>query len=165
MPRVCEDCGEEFETLSRLRLHDCPGPDPKSEAFINRLTEELTGGLEKGAILSSLPIEPLTPDLIDCLEDAEPVDTVLTLLSGLEKPGATERIAVLTTNYGYVLEYFPEDGWVVVRHVDGRNSSPDELEAALMETVEEWQSKIEEITLGSESRNEAQKQIQKELDW
>jgi hypothetical protein len=165
MPRTCEDCGEEFETLSRLRLHDCPGPDPKSETFINRVTEELTAGLERGTILSALPTEPLTPDLLDHLEDAEPVNAVLTLLSGLEKPGATERIAVLTTNYGYVLEYFPEDGWVVVRQVDGTNRSSDELETALMETVEEWQSKVTEITLGSKSRNEAQKQLQEELNW
>ena len=24
MPHTCDDCGEEFETLTRLRLHDCP---------------------------------------------------------------------------------------------------------------------------------------------
>jgi len=24
MPLTCDDCGEAFETLSRLRLHDCP---------------------------------------------------------------------------------------------------------------------------------------------
>lgn len=27
MSHVCEDCGQEFETLSRLRLHDCPASD------------------------------------------------------------------------------------------------------------------------------------------
>jgi len=24
MPQTCDDCGEEFATLSGLRLHDCP---------------------------------------------------------------------------------------------------------------------------------------------
>lgn len=165
MPHTCEDCGEEFDTLSRLRLHDCPGPDPESEAFINRVTEELTGGLEKGAILSTLPTKPVTSDLLDRLEEAEPVHAVLTLLSGLEKPGAVERIAVRTTDYGYILEYFPENGWVVVRQVDGTNRSPDELETALMEAIEEWQSKVAEITLGSGSREETQKRLRKELNW
>jgi predicted nucleic acid-binding Zn-ribbon protein len=34
MPHTCDDCGDEFETLSSLRLHDCPedestaGEDP-----------------------------------------------------------------------------------------------------------------------------------------
>jgi len=91
--------------------------------------------------------------------------TVLALLSGLEKPGAIERIAIRTTDYGYVLEYFPQDGWVVVRQVNGTNSSPDELETALMEATEEWQAKVVEITLGSESKNAAQKQLQEELNW
>ncbi|MEF8783465.1 MAG: hypothetical protein V5A39_04965 [Haloarculaceae archaeon] len=165
MARTCEDCGEEFDTLSRLRLHDCPGPDPESNAFIDRVTEELMDGLQRGAILSTLPTDPLTSDLLDRLEEAEPVHTVLTLLSGLEKPGAVERIAIQTTEYGYLLEYFPEDGWVVVRQVDGADKSPDELETALMKTVDEWQSTVTEITLGSGSRDEAQKRLQEELNW
>lgn len=28
MSHECEDCGQEFETLSRLRLHDCPADEP-----------------------------------------------------------------------------------------------------------------------------------------
>ncbi|MFC7074704.1 hypothetical protein ACFQJ7_08450 [Halovenus rubra] len=28
MSHDCEDCGQEFETLSRLRLHDCPADEP-----------------------------------------------------------------------------------------------------------------------------------------
>ena len=162
---MCEKCGTEFETLSRLRLHDCPGPDPESEAFIDHVTEELTGGLEQGATLSTLPAEPLTSDLLDRLEKAESVHAVFTLLSGLERPGAVERIATLTTDYGYVLEYFPEDGWVVVRQVTGTDSSLDELEAALMETVEEWQSTVAEMTLDSESQVEAANRLREELNW
>lgn len=25
MARICDDCGDSFNTLTRLRLHDCPG--------------------------------------------------------------------------------------------------------------------------------------------
>lgn len=70
MPHTCEDCEETFETLSRLRLHDCPGDvewdmqavldrdegttastgstttDGESAAR-RRASEELTGALER----------------------------------------------------------------------------------------------------------------------
>ncbi len=28
MPHECDACGETFDTLSRLRLHDCPADEP-----------------------------------------------------------------------------------------------------------------------------------------
>lgn len=38
MTHWCEDCGQEFETLSRLRLHDCAGdksPEKGGEAMVD----------------------------------------------------------------------------------------------------------------------------------
>lgn len=50
MVRTCDDCGEDFETLSRLRLHDCPEeggiveegfvPEPKPESLPNEVLNE-----------------------------------------------------------------------------------------------------------------------------
>lgn len=41
MSHECEDCGETFETLTRLRLHDCPGYDTTS---ITEFTEKAQQG-------------------------------------------------------------------------------------------------------------------------
>ncbi|MFC4990208.1 hypothetical protein [Saliphagus infecundisoli] len=40
MSPECDDCGQEFTTLSRLRLHDCPGGQ-RSEATDDPTTDEL----------------------------------------------------------------------------------------------------------------------------
>lgn len=39
MPHTCEDCGETFDTLSRLRLHDCPDDTGDDELFEEKMAE------------------------------------------------------------------------------------------------------------------------------
>ncbi|MFC6721565.1 hypothetical protein [Halobacteriaceae bacterium SHR40] len=41
MPHTCDDCSEEFETLTRLRLHDCPAEESTAheDAFEDRRAE------------------------------------------------------------------------------------------------------------------------------
>lgn len=39
MARQCEHCGEEFETLSRLRLHDCVRPHSDGDAAMTVLDD------------------------------------------------------------------------------------------------------------------------------
>lgn len=42
MPHTCEDCGETFDTLTRLRLHDCPEKeedDPEQESLEEEMAE------------------------------------------------------------------------------------------------------------------------------
>jgi len=45
MPHECDDCGQSFETLSRLRLHDCIDEQPGSVSEIDS-TDESTESIE-----------------------------------------------------------------------------------------------------------------------
>jgi len=54
MPHECDACGETFNTLSRLRLHDCPAdepddPDPMSsfDAFLDSISDALDADMEQ----------------------------------------------------------------------------------------------------------------------
>lgn len=54
MPHECDACGETFNTLSRLRLHDCPAdepddPDPLSsfDAFLDSIAEGLDADMQR----------------------------------------------------------------------------------------------------------------------
>lgn len=164
MGHTCEDCGETFATLTRLRLHDCPGPDPDDEQFLERIEAELGGDPDRGDVLSALPTEPLSHQLVDRIEQAETVHTIFSLFGGLEKRGTTERLAVATAKRGFILEYFPRDGWVVVRSVNVADHS--NAEAALMSAAEDWQSTVTDLSLDYASgEGNAQKKLREELDW
>jgi len=54
MPHECDACGETFNTLSRLRLHDCPADEPESEdplssfdAFLDSIAEGLDANMQQ----------------------------------------------------------------------------------------------------------------------
>jgi hypothetical protein len=54
MPHECDACGETFNTLSRLRLHDCPAdelddPDPLSsfDAFLDSISDTLSANMQQ----------------------------------------------------------------------------------------------------------------------
>lgn len=54
MGHECDDCGETFTTLSRLRLHDCPATASESrnplssfDNFLNAISEELEADMQR----------------------------------------------------------------------------------------------------------------------
>jgi predicted nucleic acid-binding Zn-ribbon protein len=54
MPHECDACGETFDTLSRLRLHDCPAEEPESEdplssfdAFLDSISDALDANMQQ----------------------------------------------------------------------------------------------------------------------
>jgi len=54
MPHECPACGETFNTLSRLRLHDCPTDEPESEdplssfdAFLDSISDALDANMQQ----------------------------------------------------------------------------------------------------------------------
>lgn len=166
MGHTCEDCGETFATLSRLRLHDCPGPDPEDERFLERISEELQGDLEKGAILSSVPDEPLSMDVVERFEEAETIHTTVPLFGSFDKPNAAERLAVQMVDGGCILEFFPRNGWVVVRTVEGEGRSVDEIEADLMAQADDWMSVVTELSMASAKGEQGvPARLERELGW
>lgn len=47
MPHTCEDCGETFDTLSRLRLHDCPEDEVTAERERRKQNEEIDASIRR----------------------------------------------------------------------------------------------------------------------
>lgn len=47
MAHTCEDCGETFETLSSLRLHECPDDEAAAERERRRRGEERNKRMRK----------------------------------------------------------------------------------------------------------------------
>jgi hypothetical protein len=54
MPHECDACGETFNTLSRLRLHDCPTNEPddldplsSSDAFLDSISDTLDANMQQ----------------------------------------------------------------------------------------------------------------------
>lgn len=146
MSHTCDRCGETFGTLSRLRLHDCPGPDLEDGDATQAFVDQLSEGLERGDTVTTLPDGGLSVTDIDALRSSDGIETVTPQMTNPIE-SATERIAVLVETSGYVLEYFPWKGWVVVRTVRTSGMADDEAERALAEQMEEWQSRVMELSL------------------
>lgn len=164
MPHSCENCEETFETLTRLRVHDCPGPTDLDADLARQVVTETKEGLEGGDGVSSLPNRPLLPDVLMDLEDDEEVLTAMPLMSAPSEE-TTERFALQTVAGGYVIEYFPDEGWLVVRAVSGADKSEDETFGELMELVQEWQGVVADIALDFASGGTgAQERLRRELD-
>ena len=54
MPHECDACGETFNTLSRLRLHDCPADEPEHEdpllsfdAFLDSISDAVDANMQQ----------------------------------------------------------------------------------------------------------------------
>jgi len=81
-------------------------------------------------------------------------------------PNAAECIAVQTVDGGYVLEFFPRNGWVVVRIVEGEGRSVDEIEADLMAQAEDWMSVVTELSMASANGEQGvPARLERELGW
>lgn len=147
MTRTCEDCGETFGTLTRLRLHDCPGAADIDPEQARKLVTEGKSGLKRGDVVSALPKRPLLPEVAGQLEEDEEVLTVLPLMSGSPEDETTQRLALQIVGGGYVLEHFSDEGWLVVRTVSGADKTNDEVFEDLMEQVQDWQGTVTDLAL------------------
>jgi hypothetical protein len=71
MPHTCEDCGETFETLSRLRLHDCPGDETDEDTIDDEWFEEQRADIRKQERAEATAAKRKASDeLTDALERA-----------------------------------------------------------------------------------------------
>ena len=72
MPHTCEDCGEEFKTLSRLRLHDCREDESTAS---QDMFEERKADLEKQERETERRVRrAASEDLTDAIERAQQGD-------------------------------------------------------------------------------------------
>ena len=163
MAHTCDACGETFQTLTKLRLHDCPGPTLSAADHVEQIVEE-TGELNQGDVLSTFPDRSVPVKTIEELGDAEEILTALPLMSGSPGTGLTERIALQTVAGGVVIEYFPQRGWIAVRTVRVGDKPDDHVYGALMEQVQDWQSVVTELALGHAAGDiDAKQKLRQEL--
>lgn len=77
MPHTCEHCGERFEALSRLRLHDCPDDQEAIERERRKRDDELDATLRKLRREEESAVNRTVSDeLTDALERAADGDHV-----------------------------------------------------------------------------------------
>jgi hypothetical protein len=163
MAHTCDDCDETFRTLTKLRLHDCPGPALTDPDHVSKIIEQ-TGELSKGDVVAAFPEQSVPIEEVEALKEADGIQTAMSLMSGSPGTGQTERIALQTPTAGAVIEYFPQRGWIAVRTVAGEDKTDDELFGALMEQVQDWQSVVTDLALGHASGDvDAKQQLRDEL--
>lgn len=163
MAHTCDACGETFQTLTKLRLHDCPGPPLTAADHVAKIVEE-TGELTQGDVLSTFPDQSVSVEMVEELGEAEEILTALPLMSGSPGTGLTERIALQTVAGGAVIEYFPQRGWIAVRTVRVGDKTEDQVYGELMEQVQDWQSVVTELALGHAAGDiDAKQKLRQEL--
>ena len=146
MGHTCDRCGETFGTLSRLRLHDCPGPNLDDSDAIAAFIDQLAEGLERGDVLTTLPDGGLSPSTVDRMRNHE---RCIEILVPMNNPGesTTERLAVLIEEYAYVMEYIPWKGWVVARAASTDGMAEENARDTLTEQLQDWQSRVTELSM------------------
>ena len=165
MAHTCDACGETFQTLTKLRLHDCPGPKLSASDHVTKIVEE-TGELTQGDVLETFPDESVSVEEVEELGEAEEIRIALPLMSGSPETGLTERIAVQTDIGGAVIEYFPQRGWIAVRTVNAGSKTEEQLNEELMDQVQDWQSVVTDLALGHASGDiDAKKELRRELGF
>ncbi|WP_114578395.1 hypothetical protein [Saliphagus sp. LR7] len=163
MAHTCDACDETFKTLTKLRLHDCPGPALSAPDHVTKIVEE-TGELTQGDVLATFPDQSVSVEVVEELGEAEEIQTALPLMSGSPGTGQTERIVLQTEVGAGVIEYFPQRGWVAVRTVRVGEKSEEEVYGALMEQMQDWQSVVTELALGHASGDhDIKKKLREEL--
>ncbi len=165
MAHTCDACGETFQTVTKLRLHDCPSPDLDAPDHVTKIVEEI-GEITQGDVLSTFPEKSVPVETVEALAKADEMRTALPLMSGSPGTGLTERIAVQTDIGGAVIEYFPQRGWIAVRTVDAGSKTEDQLNEELMDQVQDWQSVVTDLALGHASGDiDAKKELRRELGF
>ena len=163
MAHTFDACGETFQTLTTLRLHDSPGPALAAPEHLKKIVEAM-GETTQGDVLSTFPDESLPVETVEAVANAEKIRTALPLMSGSPGTGLTERIALQTETGGAVIEYFPQRGWIAVRTVDVGDKTEDQVYEELMDQVKDWQSVVTDLALGHASGDiDAKKELRREL--
>jgi hypothetical protein len=95
MPHECDACGETFNTLSRLRLHDCPADEPESEdplssfdAFLDSISNALDANMrQRSSERRKQGLEAASDGLKTTLEEAAQgdVDAAFELIGRYER--------------------------------------------------------------------------------
>jgi len=164
MGHTCDNCGETFETLTRRRLHDCPGVNLDDNDQTQALADELAAGLDRGDTVSGLPDGGLPYDEVDTLREYDAFLTVISPMNNPEEP-TSERLAILVSEYGYVVEYFPWGGWIVTRATHTGGMSEEEAMNALREQIQDWQSRVTEFALDyAGGEDDVSERLREELD-
>lgn len=98
MSHKCDDCGEVFETLSRLRLHDCSAADDTEQS--ERATDN-AGHLESPASPESQQLAEQIDRLTDGVSDAvyQAVATYESVLGNAHETGETDRYQDLSRTH------------------------------------------------------------------
>lgn len=87
MPHECDDCEETFETLSALRLHDCPGEKPAEDSGFDVDDWMTDRGEKRRRERESLAAEVTDEAFVDLLEtarDSTDQNTAVRLLADYE---------------------------------------------------------------------------------
>lgn len=164
MAHTCNLCGETFGTLTRLRLHDCPGIDFDDDEHLEALADDLASGLDRGTTISRLPDGGIAPSDVETLRAH---DSFLAVISPMNSPSdpTTERLALLVEGHAYVTEYFPEEeGWVVTREAETTGMADDEARNTLRELIQDWQSVVTELSLDYAGGDDVYGRLREELN-
>jgi|AntRauTorcE11898_2_1112593.scaffolds.fasta_scaffold02282_3 hypothetical protein len=114
---ICNDCETEFNTLTRLRLHDCEGGQQARTDDTPSEEVEYTEEAPKELCPDTMVERPLTHNETLDLWDFK--DSVLTIMpktapANKEAPEIA-RMMVVTKNNITILEYNEETGWGVIK--------------------------------------------------
>lgn len=102
--------------------------------------------VEIGSLVSSLPDHPVPIQTVEGLEAHDAIVVAVPIQTDAERDRpVTERFAVVTASMGVILEYFPDRGWAVVKHVSGENRSPKEMVIALVGESITWQDELDDL--------------------
>jgi predicted nucleic acid-binding Zn-ribbon protein len=130
MSHECDDCGQEFETLTRLRLHDCSSMEESEGTTVDSSdTDNLTpsGGTDRRPETVELAsLDAFLDDGADGEVDnlAEAMATYESELQSASESGASDRYSGIRNGYRRTLiseldEVTQAEGWTVLEELLG----------------------------------------------
>lgn len=128
MSHECDDCGQEFDTLTRLRLHDCPSSEESGDTTVDSSD---TGSLTPSQGTDRRPETVELASLDEYLEnetDATPVSLAEAMatyeneLQSASESGASDRYSGIRNKYRRQLiteldEATQAEGWTVLEEL------------------------------------------------